>query len=123
MGEASLRRRVAERMGYKVVRVPDEPWPHYDVINPQGEVVCSRRIEEMEDAELSSFPPFDTWEGVGLVLKWLSKEVDFKIDVSGDEQPWHISRDTGSFFTSILMTATTDDLPTAICKFLLEVSE
>ena len=117
MGEASLRRRVAERLGFKVVKVGSL----YSLIAPDPHE-CHYYLRAEDDAWACA-PPLDTWEGVGLVLKWLSKEVDFKIDVSGDEEPWHISRDTGSFFTSILMTATTDDLPTAICKFLLEVSE
>ena len=110
---------IAKAVGYTVVKGRYG----YRLVDPDGNFLTFPQTSE-EDA-WSFVPPLDTWEGVGLVLKWLDQcGVCFQIINYGDaSEPWIIKGDTGAFSTSVLHSAKTDDFPKAICQFTLEVSK
>ncbi len=92
----TLRRRVAEKMGYKVA-LRDR---YYVLVDPQGDTVPESRgfPNSTPDEAWDFVPAFDTWEGVGKVMEWLSLlGVDF----------WFI------------WATRKDDFPKALCEFAL----
>jgi hypothetical protein len=112
---------IAEAVGYKVVKGRYG----YRLVDPDGNFLTFPQTSE-EDA-WSFAPPLDTWDGVGLVLKWLG-EHDHYFEIyyqSLEDEPWRIRDDTDEFHMDCLekSSKTVDDFPKAICEFLLEVSK
>lgn len=98
----TLRRQVAETIGYWV-----EPRGAYyfRLHDPDGNVVRGSEICESEQEAWLYTPPLDSWEGVGLVIKWLMQ------DPSNAQTISH------------LLCARTENFPKALCEFVLEVSK
>lgn len=119
------RRQVAERMGYRVE--VNEGSMQCALLDPYGkEIAWNITTDDLWKYDL---PPLDTWEGVGLVLKWLGEHnYYFEIFYEGcyRDEPYVIrdSTDEGLCGKGIERTSkTVDDFPKAICEFLLEVTK
>lgn len=88
---------IAKAVGYTVVKGRYG----YRLVDPDGNFLTFPQTSE-EDA-WSFVPPLDTWEGVGLVLKWL---VDHRPD-----------------FPDRCLDFWRDDFPKVLCEMVLEVSK
>lgn len=94
-------------MGYRVVKHPNPEWDWLSLLDPQGEEVDYGECPPFDEEEAwSNLPPLDTWEGVGLVLKWLAENGCYSF-------PGILDMDLDNI----------DDWPKAICEYALEVSE
>ncbi len=91
---------IAKAVGYTVVKGRYG----YRLVDPDGNFLTFPQTSE-EDA-WSFAPPLDTWEGVGLVLKWLAEHGCYSFPGILDME-----------------LANTDDWPKAICGFALEATK
>jgi hypothetical protein len=115
-------------MGYKAEPTsPDSIYWH--LLDPKGHSITFPPFGYNEEEAWDDCPPLDTWEGAGLVLKWLGEHnYYFEIFYEGcyRDEPYVIrdSTDEGLCGKGIERTSkTVDDFPKAICEFLLEVTK